>query len=355
MAEFGVYVHIPFCRSRCDYCAFATWTDRGHLVDAYVDAVVTDIRRAVADRMPVADTVFFGGGTPTLIDPALIARIIAAIPLSADPEITVECNPDDVTPELMRTYAAAGVNRVSIGVQSMVTHVLAVLGRHHDQSNVEVAVTCARSAGIERINLDLIYGSVGESLDDWRATVAAALALQPTHVSAYGLTVEAGTPLAEDPARHPDDDEQADKYVIADELLGAAGLVNYEISNWSLPGHECRHNMVYWDQGNYRGFGCAAHSHESGHRWWNVRTPDRYIDLVGAGRSVVAADEHLEPAVREFERLELSLRTRHGVPASALDTESGVLDGLVEVSDGRAILTRNGRLLANEISTRLNP
>ena len=355
MAEFGVYVHIPFCRNRCDYCAFATWTDRGHLVDAYVEAVVTDIRRAVADGMPVADTVFFGGGTPTLIDPTLIARIIEAIPLSMDPEITVECNPDDVTRNLMGTYVAAGVNRVSIGVQSMVTHVLSALGRHHDQSNVEIAVECARSAGIECINLDLIYGSVGESLDDWSTTVSAALALRPTHVSAYGLTVEAGTPLADDPARHPDDDEQADKYIAADDLLTGAGLVNYEISNWALPGHECRHNMVYWDQGNYRGFGCAAHSHDSGHRWWNVRTPDRYIDLVAAGEPVMAADEHLEPSVREFERLELSLRTRRGVPASTLDTESGVLDGLVEVTDGRAVLTRNGRLLANEISTRLNP
>jgi len=305
--------------------------------------------------MPAADTVFFGGGTPTLIDPANIARIIAAIPLSGDPEITVECNPDDVTPALMETYAAAGVNRVSIGVQSMVTHVLSVLGRHHDRSNVAVAVQCARAAGIGRINLDLIYGSVSESPEDWRTTVSAALELRPTHVSAYGLTVEAGTPLAEDPARHPDDDEQADKYLAADDLLTAAGLVNYEISNWALPGEECRHNMVYWDQGNYRGFGCAAHSHEDGHRWWNVRTPDRYIDLVTAAEPVMAADEHLEPAVREFERLELSLRTRRGVPASALDMDSGVLEGLVEVTDGTAVLTRNGRLLANEISTRLNP
>ena len=355
MAEFGVYVHIPFCRSRCDYCAFATWTDRGHLVDTYVDAVVADINRTVAAGMPVADTVFLGGGTPTLVDPAHIARIIAAVPVSEGCEITVECNPDDVTPGMMQVFAGAGVNRVSIGVQSMVTHVLSALGRHHDQSNVATAVQWARDAGINRINLDLIYGSVGESLGDWRATVASALLLGPTHVSAYGLTVEAGTPLAEDPARHPDDDEQADKYVAADDLLTAAGLSNYEISNWALPGEECRHNMVYWDQGDYRGFGCAAHSHEDGHRWWNVRTPDRYIDLVTAGESVMAADEHLEPAVREFERLELSLRTRRGVPAESLDTGSGVLDGLVEVADGTAVLTRNGRLLANEISTRLNP
>lgn len=355
MAEFGVYVHIPFCRSRCDYCAFATWTDRGHLVDDYVEAVVADVRRAVAAGMPVADTVFVGGGTPTLVDPAHIARIIGAVPVSGAPEITVECNPDDVTAGLMETYASAGVNRVSIGVQSMVPHVLEALGRAHDPANVRAAVSHARSAGIEKVNLDLIYGAVGESLDDWGHTVAGALELAPTHVSAYGLTVEAGTPLAADPARHPDDDEQADKYVLADEMLTSAGLANYEISNWSLPGHECRHNMVYWDQGNYRGFGCAAHSHEDGHRWWNVRTPDRYVELVAAGESVTAADETLDRATRDFERLELSLRTRRGVPATALDTSSPDLHGLVEVTDGVAVLTRAGRLLANEISTRLNP
>ena len=353
MAEFGVYVHIPFCRSRCDYCSFATWTDRGHLVGEYVDAVIADIRSAVDAGMPVADTMFVGGGTPTLIDPAHIARIIEAVPLSEAPEVTVECNPDDVTADLMDTYAAAGVNRVSIGVQSMVPHVLASLGRAHDPANVRTAVECARAAGIDRVNLDLIYGAAGESADDWRATLEGALELSPGHVSAYALTVEAGTPLADDPARHPDDDEQADKYVIADELLGAAGLVNYEISNWSLPGHECRHNMVYWDQGNYRGFGCAAHSHQDGRRWWNVRTPDRYVDLVHAGASVTAADEHLEPAVREFERLELSLRTRRGVPLGALDHTDEVLAGLVEVHGDRVVLTRAGRLLANEISTRL--
>ena len=168
MAEFGVYVHIPFCRSRCDYCAFATWTDRGHLVESYVDAVIEDITRAVRSGMPVADTVFFGGGTPTLIDPEHIARILASIPLTGSPEITVECNPDDVTAAMMRTYVSAGVNRVSIGVQSMVPHVLAALGRAHDPVNVRTAVESARAAGIERVNLDLIYGSVGESAETGR-------------------------------------------------------------------------------------------------------------------------------------------------------------------------------------------
>lgn len=353
MADFGVYVHIPFCSRRCDYCAFATWTDRGHLVDDYVAAVVSDIERKVAAGMERADTVFFGGGTPTLIDPAHVARIVAAIPRADGAEVTVECNPDNVTAELMETFASAGVNRVSIGVQSMVSHVLGSLGREHDQENVARAVAHARAAGIMRVNLDLIYGAAGESLDDWRVTLLAALEMSPTHVSAYGLTVEPGTPLAEDPSRHPDDDEQADKYIVADQLLTAAGLANYEISNWALPGEECRHNRVYWDQGNYEGFGCAAHSHRDGRRWWNVRTPDRYVELVNAGRSVVAADEVLDEPTRRFEKLELSLRTSRGVPAGALDLDAEELSGLVEVRDGNAVLTRAGRLLANEISTRL--
>ena len=170
-------------------------------------------------------------------------------------------------------------------------------------------------------------------------------------MSAYGLTVEAGTPLFDDPARHPDDDDQADKYELADDLLGAAGLANYEISNWSRPGHECRHNLLYWSQGDYRGFGCAAHSHATGRRWWNVRTPDRYIALVGAGSSTEAAGEDLDAETRRVEGLQLSLRTRDGVPAGTLDADD--LPGLVEAHGDRLVLTRTGRLVANEVSLRL--
>ena len=353
MSEFGVYVHIPFCRHRCDYCAFATWTDRDHLIEAYVDAVVHDISNKVRDGMPLADTVFFGGGTPTRIAPDLLTRIVRAIPVSVNAEITVECNPDDVTAEMMLEYASAGVNRISMGVQSMVPHVLDALGRTHDPANVVTSMQHARHAGITSINLDLIYGVHGESLNDWRETVDGALALSPTHISAYGLTVEAGTPLAEDPQRHPDDDDQADKYTLADDLFTEAGMVNYEISNWALPGHECRHNQVYWSQGNYEGFGCAAHSHRNGRRYWNVRTPDRYIACIAAGESVEAADELLDDATRARELLELSLRTSRGVPIGSLDADA--LTGLVEQVGDRVVLTRSGRLLANEVSLRLNP
>lgn len=353
MAEFGVYVHIPFCRHRCDYCAFATWTDRDHLMAQYADAVIADISRAVAMGMPQADTIFFGGGTPTRLNAELIANIVQAIPKSDNAEVTVECNPDDVTVDMMRVYVNAGVNRISMGVQSMVDHVLQSLGRTHDPRNVQVAVAAARTAGISSINLDVIYGVHGESLDDWRTTLTQILALEPTHVSAYGLTVEAGTPLADDPARHPDDDDQADKYVLADDMLTAVGLMNYEISNWALPGHECRHNQVYWSQGNYSGFGCAAHSHKDGRRWWNVRTPDRYISCVEEGAPVEAADEVLDATTRAREALELSLRTRQGVPVNSLDIAP--LENLVEVVGDRVVLTRLGRLLANEVSLRLKP
>ncbi len=301
--------------------------------------------------MPLADTVFVGGGTPTLVPPAALAHVIAAIPRTLDAEVTVECNPDDVTIEMMRVYADAGVNRVSIGVQSMVPQVLLSLGRTHVPANVERAVEAVRAAGIPTYNLDLIYGGAGERLGDWERTLRGALALEPTHVSAYALTIEAGTPLALQPERHPDDDDLADKYELADELLGAAGLANYEVSNWARPGHECRHNLVYWQQGDYQGFGCAAHSHRNGRRFWNVRTPDRYIDLIGRGEAVEAAGEELSADERRMERLQLQLRLREGVERAALDGDQ--LPGLVELHDERWTLTRRGRLMANAVSLRL--
>jgi oxygen-independent coproporphyrinogen-3 oxidase len=348
---FGVYVHIPFCASKCEYCAFATWTDRHHLTDAYLGALRTEIGRAVADGMPPATSVFVGGGTPSMLSGPDLAAVIRLIPVSGDAEVTVECNPDDVGRDLLRHYVDAGVTRVSVGVQSMASHVLGALGRRHDQRNVERAVTAILDVGLTTFNLDVIYGAAGESLADWEHTVRAIAELAPPHVSAYALTVEAGTPLAAQPDRHPDDDDQADKYGVVDELLSAAGLENYEISNWARPGHECRHNLLYWRQQDYRGFGCAAHSHRDGRRWWNVRTPDRYIELVAAGQPAEAAGEDLDEPTRRFERLELMLRMRDGVPLDALDGE--VLPGLVEQRGDRWVLTRAGRLMANEISLRL--
>jgi oxygen-independent coproporphyrinogen-3 oxidase len=292
-----------------------------------------------------------GGGTPSLVEPEALGRVLDAIPWVEGAEVTVECNPDTVTPELVATYRRHGVNRISLGVQSMVPAVLSALGRTHDPDAVRRAVDAVRDAGIPTFNLDLIYGAVGESLEDWATTLDGALALEPPHVSAYGLTVEAGTPLAADPARHPDDDDQADKYVLADERLRAAGLAGYEISNWARPGHECRHNLLYWSQGDYLGIGCAAHSHRAGRRWWNVRTPERYLALVEAGEPAEGGAEELDGESRRLEGLQLSLRTAAGVPAESLPLED--LPGLVDVRDGRAVLTRDGRLLANEVAIRL--
>lgn len=354
---FGVYVHVPFCAQRCDYCAFATWTDRHHLQRAYVDACRADLDRLVAEGLPPATSVFVGGGTPSMLPAGTLVGLLAAIPRIQECEVTVEANPDTVTEELVAAYVAAGVTRVSLGVQSMVDHVLVALGRTHQPGNVRRSVELLRAAGIPSFNIDLIYGAVAsaaetsESLDDWRRTIDAVLEFEPPHVSAYALTVEPGTPLARDPSRHPDDDDQADKYLLANEALNGAGLSWYEISNWALSGHRCRHNLLYWSMGEYQAVGCAGHSHRGGRRFWNVRTPERYIEAISAGVSPVAGAEHLGPDERRLEGLELALRTSEGVPAEALPIAE--LNGLVDVNGTRAVLSPRGRLLANEVALRV--
>jgi oxygen-independent coproporphyrinogen-3 oxidase len=235
----------------------------------------------------------------------------------------------------------------------MVDGVLAALGRTHRRANVERAVEFIGAAGISSFNLDLIYGAASESVADWEQTLTEALALQPTHVSAYALTIEAGTPLAAQPDRHPDDDDQAVKYEVADEMLVAAGLANYEISNWARAGHECRHNRLYWAQGDYEGIGCAAHSHRRGRRWWNLRTPERYLDALDEGVSTEAGAEVLDAETVHLEGLQLALRMRDGVPASAFapqDAETLVEAGYLEAHDQRWVLTRSGRLMANSVA-----
>ncbi|MDQ2728127.1 MAG: radical SAM protein [Actinomycetota bacterium] len=357
MAPFGIYVHIPFCVERCDYCAFATWTDRAHLMGRYARACVRQARDA---ELSPASSVFFGGGTPSLLDPDLFVQILDALPRRPGAEVTVECNPETVTPTLLTAYRAAGVTRLSFGVQSMVPEVLSSLGRRHDPAAVRGAVTAAADAGFgDAYSVDLIFGAAGESVDAWRRSLEEVLALDPgpAHVSAYGLTVEPGTPLGADRRRHPDPDDQADKYALTDDLLGQAGLAWYEISNWSRPGAECSHNRLYWCQGSYRGIGCAAHSHAvlcdgRSKRWWNVRTPERYAKLVEGGTDPEAGSEVLDPETRRWEALTLALRTREGVPLGAL-ADDPLLDGLIRRSGGRAVLTVRGRLLANEVAARL--
>ncbi|MCP3934584.1 MAG: radical SAM family heme chaperone HemW [Actinomycetia bacterium] len=351
MADQGVYVHVPFCATRCDYCAFATWSDRLELIGDYFAALVRQAADAATDMAPVT-SVFVGGGTPNMVPARLLTEVLDQLPLEDGAEVTVECNPDVVTDEQMWSYAAHGVERISLGVQSMVPSVLASLGRTHDPSNVYRAVEAIRAAGIERLNLDIIYGAAGESLADWHQTLDETVALAPDHVSAYALTVEAGTALADDPARHPDDDDQADKYRLADEVLTGAGLENYEISNWARPGQECRHNLLYWTQGNYVGLGCAAHSHVDGRRSWSIRTPEGFVEAIESGESVEAGSETLGEEERRVEALQLAVRLAGGVEAAVIPDE---VRHLVQTGDdGRARLTLEGRLLANEVAVRLN-
>ena len=321
-----------------------------------MDALLRDVRAAVASGLPMVDTVFVGGGTPSIVNANDLMQVINALPLADDHEITIECNPDNVTTDLFGIYAREGVTRVSLGVQSMETHVLNVLGRTHNPDNVAFAVGVAKDVGIGEINLDLIYGSVGESLKDVERTITKVISLAPTHVSAYGLTVEPGTPLSRDPSRFPDDDDEADKYMCINDALESAGYFNYEISNWAHPGSECRHNLLYWRQGNYRGFGAAAHSHLDGRRFWNLRTPERYIEAVNNGSTTEASFELLDADARLMERLQLALRMREGVPVkhfTASDQE--LLAEMLVVEDGVARLNPRGRLLANEIAVRLVP
>ena len=357
---YGVYVHVPFCSVRCDYCDFATWADRAHLIDAYVDAVVTDLDRQRAAGAPRATTVFMGGGTPSLLDGPQVARILDAIDRTPDAEVTIECNPDAIDAARLAAYRAAGADRLSFGVQSMSSHVLIALGRTHDPANVERAVALARDAGFARINLDLITGTPGESLDDWRRTLDAALELEPEHISAYALTVEPGTPLgrrvASGGAPAVDEDAQADAELVADAVLAAAGFEWYEISNWARPGEECRHNLGYWWGGEWGAAGCAAHGFRNGRRWWNVRTPERYIERIAAGEDPASGDEVLDRAARAEEALGLALRTRVG--ATVAEPAVAVVDDLVEGrlavrTADRVVLTPTGRLMATDITARL--
>jgi len=351
----GVYVHVPFCRRRCDYCAFSTYTDRDHLMSSYVEALCRDIERAVdAGELTSAAAVFFGGGTPSRLPADDLAQVLRRVPLDPGAEVTVECNPEDVTGSRLASYRSSGVTRISLGAQARADHVLASLGRPHRWHEVAAAAALIGSAGFGSWNLDLIYGAATETDADWEATLSAVLALDPAppHLSAYALTVEPGTPLAADHRRHPDDDVQARRYARADARLAAAGYVWEEISNWAQPGHTCAYNNLAWSGGDYLGFGSAAHSHRDGRRWWNVRTPERYIAAVNAGASPVAGEEALTDGQRRFEHLTLALRTPGGVPVAALPPDEG-LAGLVEWGGGRARLTVAGRMLASEISLRL--
>ena len=351
---FGVYVHVPFCAHRCDYCAFATYADRDHLMQDYVNAVIAEIRWSVDEGQPEATSVFFGGGTPSRLTPEQLLAMLHEIPLASDCEVTVECNPEDASVERLVAYRAGGVTRMSFGVQSTQPAVLADLGRRHGtMAHVEVS-RAVHEAGFETWNMDLIIGSRAETIDDVQRTLDDLLNLDvpPPHISCYALTPEPATPLGRDPSRHPDEDETADAYELVSRVLETNGYEWEEISNWAKPGHECRHNHVYWDQGDYVGFGSAAHSHQHGRRYWNVRTPERYLAMIAAGERPLGGEERLDLATQHFERDSLALRTRRGVPVEAFDSLEEIAH-LVHVQNGTVTLAPEGRLLANQVIVRL--
>jgi putative oxygen-independent coproporphyrinogen III oxidase len=374
---FGFYLHIPFCAARCGYCDFNTYTATelggGGSQASYARTAVEEVRlarRVLGDLDRPVDTVFFGGGTPTLLPAEDLALMLAAVRdefgLAPGAEVTTEANPESVDPRSLAALREAGFTRVSFGMQSAAPHVLRILDRKHTPGRALEAAKEATAAGFEHVNLDLIYGTPGESLEDWRVSLEQALSAQPDHVSAYALIVEDGTQLARRVRRGelpmPDDDDLADKYLLADDLLTEAGLGWYEVSNWArTEDARCRHNELYWRGDTWWGIGPGAHSHVGGVRWWNVKHPSAYADRLGAGASPAYAREQLDDETRRVERVLLEIRLRDGLPAKVLDdagrkaAEDAVVRGLLTVEDERLVLTRPGRLLADAVVRDLLP
>ncbi len=379
--DLGAYLHVPFCRVRCGYCDFNTYTAseiRGVKQSDYAEQASAEVafaRGVLADAGLAArevSTVFFGGGTPTLLPAADLIRMLDAVRdawgLTPGAEVTTEANPDSVTPESLAELAAAGFTRVSFGMQSAVPHVLATLERTHDPARIPLVVQWARDAGLQ-VSLDLIYGTPGESLDDWRRSLELALAQHPDHLSAYALIIEQGTKLARQIARgevaQPDDELQADQYELADELLAAAGYSWYEVSNWATDdAHRSRHNLAYWTGQDWWGIGPGAHSHVGGVRWWNAKHPAAYAERLARGVSPAVGRETLDAETRHVEDVLLRSRIVDGLPIEVLDADARaavaglIADDLIEGRNaiaGRIVLTRRGRLLADAVVRRLLP
>ncbi len=371
---FGVYVHVPFCRTRCGYCDFNTYTQQelgpGVSRGSFADTVLLELRLArsvLRGMVPPASSVFFGGGTPTLLPAEHLGLIVREIGelfgLADDAEITTEANPESVTPAYFGKLREAGFTRISLGMQSAIPHVLEVLDRKHRPDRPQQAVAEARAAGFEHVNLDLIYGAPHETDADWQASLDAAIAAGPDHISAYALVVEEGTALARQVAQGvvppPDDDVLADRYVQADQTLGRSGFGWYEVSNWARgEDARCRHNLLYWREANWWGAGPGAHSHVGGVRWWNVKHPVRYTALLESGRSPAAGREVLDQQARLVEQIMLGVRLREGlavpdVPGAAQPRLPQLIGwGLVDAPafrDGRVVLTQRGRLLADAV------
>jgi len=374
--ELAFYIHIPYCIKRCGYCDFNTYTpaelqitsELKDISNSYIDLLISEIKSARIEvgESAVIPSIFFGGGTPSLMEASDIGRVISTIKdqfnLAKDAEITLETNPDTVTKEKLAQFLAAGVNRLSFGMQSAVPHVLATLDRTHNPDNLPQVTKWAKEVGFKEISVDLIYGTPGESKEDWQRSIDAALSLPITHISAYALIVEEGTKLAAQIKRgevgNVDDDLSADKYIMADQAFTSAGFNWYELSNWAKPNSESRHNIFYWLGKNWWGAGPGAHSHLNGKRFWNVKHPNLYKERIIKGESAVAEFENLESVQIESERLMLSIRLPSGVEKSTLNdkqildlagyVESGHLDQ-ANWNLGRATLTLDGRLIADRI------
>lgn len=377
--NFGVYLHVPFCRVRCGYCDFNTYTSeelRGAKRSDYAGQAIREAQLArdvmAAAGLPErqASTVFFGGGTPTLLPvadlTAMLGSVVDTWGLAPDAEITTEANPDSVDLDYLLALKQAGFTRVSFGMQSAVPHVLATLERTHDPERVPLVVAWAREVGLD-VSLDLIYGTPGESLDDWRSSLEHAIAQRPDHLSAYSLIIEDGTKLARQIRRgevaQPDEDLQADMYELADATLGAAGYEWYEVSNWATSdAHRSRHNLAYWQGHDWWGIGPGAHSHIGGVRWWNVKHPAAYAERILGGSSPAAGRETLDGETRRVERVLLLTRIRDGLrieelPAVGRTAVAGLIaDELVNATAalrGSIELTLRGRLLADAVVRRL--
>lgn len=367
----GFYVHVPFCASRCGYCDFNTYTAEelgaGVSRTTYADTVIDEIRwarRQVTEDRPVT-TVFFGGGTPTLLGAADLVRILAVIRtefgLDAEAEVTTEANPDSVDPGMLADLRDGGFTRVSFGVQSVAPRVLATLDRTHTPGRALQAIAEARAAGFGHVSADLIYATPGETHEDLQDSVDAVLDAGIDHLSAYSLIVEDGTRLAARVRRGelppPDDDVAAERYRLVDAAAQRAGLRWYEVSNWSRPGSECRHNLGYWRNADWWGVGPGAHGHMDGRRWWNLKHPAAYAQAVAQGLPAVAGEEVVDAEGRALERIMLGMRLREGLAISGLpraEVDRLSSEGLIEMSADRIALTSSGRLLADAVVRRLS-
>ena len=365
--QFGVYVHVPFCATRCGYCDFNTYTPGepdGASPDGWLAALRVELGLAAERIGPQqAHTVFVGGGTPSLLGGGRLAAVLDAVrenfALSADAEVTTEANPESTSPELFADLLAAGYTRVSLGMQSVSRHVLTVLDRVHSPGRAVAAALEAQAAGFRHVNLDLIYGTPGERDDDLRRSVDAAVDTGVDHVSAYALVVEDGTALARRVRRGevaaPDDDVLADRYELLDGRLADAGFEWYEVSNWSRPGGECRHNLGYWNGGEWWGAGPGAHGYVGSTRWWNVKRPTAYARVLAEKALPVAGFERTDSDQSHTEDVMLSIRMRTGLPVTALGdaelrrAETAMADGLLVRAADRLVLTDRGRLLADAV------